>query len=150
MYFTSERRRQAGAALCFQNATSRLATTMQQPPHTQLTQIEGRVSLAISAINRSEFKSVRSAAETYDVDEKTIRRRRAGILPRRDCIPNMKKFTELEESVIIQHSLDLDSRGFSPQLSIIRDMAIRLLAVPEAGPVGIHRSSHFFGQYSDL
>ena len=49
----------------------------------------------------------------------------------------MKKLTELEESVIIQHSLDLDSRGFSPQLSIIKDMANRLLAVHKAGPVGI-------------
>ena len=110
---------------------------MQQPLHAQLTQTEDRVSLAVSAINRNEFKSMRLAAKTYDVQEKTIRRQRAGIPSRRDCIPNMKKLIELEESVIIQHSLDLDSRGFSPQLSIIRDMANKLLAIHEGGSVGI-------------
>ena len=62
----------------------------------------------------------------------------------------MKKLTELEESVIIQHSLDLDSRGFSPQLSIIRDMANRLLAVREAGPVGIQWPSNFIRQSPEL
>ena len=62
----------------------------------------------------------------------------------------MKKLTELEESVIIQHSLDLDSRGFSPQLSIIRDMANRLLAVREAGPVGIQWPSNFIRRSPEL
>ena len=46
---------------------------MQQLPHAQLAQNEGRMSLAVSAINRNQFKSVRYTARTYDVDERTLR-----------------------------------------------------------------------------
>ena len=117
--------------------TTRLATAMQQLPHAQSTQSEGRIVLAMSAIDRNQFKSVRRTAKTYDVVETTLRRRRAGIPSRRDCILKQKKLTELEESVIIQHSLDLDSRGFLPQLSLIRDMANKLLAAQTGRQVGI-------------
>jgi hypothetical protein len=123
---------------------------MQQPPHSQLIQREGRMSLAMSAIDQNQFKSVRHATKTYDVVRTTLRRRRAGILLRRDCLPNMKKLTELEESMIIQHSLDLDSRGFSPQLSLIRDMANRLLAVRAGGQVGILWPSNFVKRSPEL
>ena len=85
------------------------------------------------AIDHNQFKSVYYTAKTYDVVETTLRRQRAGIPSWHDCIPNMKKLTELEEKVIIQHSLELDSRGFSSQLDIIRDMANKLLAVCVGG-----------------
>ncbi|USP74643.1 hypothetical protein yc1106_01917 [Curvularia clavata] len=38
----------------------------------------------------------------YNVAETTLRRRRAGKLARRDCQPNSKKLTKLEEEVIIK------------------------------------------------
>jgi hypothetical protein len=52
--------------------------------------------------------------------------------------------------VIIQHSLDLDSRGFSPQLSLIRDMVNRLLAVQAGEQVGIQWPSNFVKRSSEL
>src|SRR5579862_7674904 len=110
---------------------------MQQQPYSQLTQSEGRIALVISAIDCNQFKSVYYTAKTYDVVETTLRRQRAGIPSRRDCIPNMKKLTELEEKVIIQHSLELDSREFFPQLGVIKDMANKLLAIRASGQVGI-------------
>jgi len=69
---------------------------------------EGRVALAISALKRNQFQSVRRAAATYNVNDRTLRRRRAGIQSRRDCEANLKKLTKLEESAIIQHILNLD------------------------------------------
>ena len=62
------------------------------------------------------------------MSERTIRRRRAGIPARRDCQPNSKKLTKLEEEVIVDHILDLDLRGFAPTYAAVRDMADKLLA----------------------
>jgi len=62
----------------------------------------------------------------------------------------MKKLTDLKEKVIIQHSLELNSRGFSPQLGVIRDMANRLLAVHAGGQVGIRWPSNFINQSPEL
>jgi hypothetical protein len=36
----------------------------------------------------------------YDVDERTLRRRRAGVIARRDCQPNSKKLTQIEEVIV--------------------------------------------------
>jgi DDE superfamily endonuclease len=62
----------------------------------------------------------------------------------------MKKLIELEESVIIQYTLNLDSRGFSPQLSLIRDMANKLLAVYTGRQVGIRWPSNFVKRSPEL
>ena len=70
------------------------------------------------------------------MSERTIRRRRAGIPARRDCQPNSKKLTKLEEEVIVDHILDLDRRGFAPTYAAVRDMADKLLAARGAGQVG--------------
>jgi hypothetical protein len=123
---------------------------MPQPPHSQLTQREGRMSLAMLAIDQNQFKSVRGTAKTYDVVRTTLRRRHTGIPSKRDCISKSKKLTELEEEVIIQHSLDLDSRGFSPQLNLIRDMANRLLAIHAGRQVDIQWPSNFINRSSEL
>jgi hypothetical protein len=69
---------------------------------------EADIQLAISAINTQQIRSGRSAAIIYDVDDRTLRRRRAGVIARRDCQPNSKKLTQIEEEVIVQHILDLD------------------------------------------
>ena len=123
---------------------------MQQPPHLQSTQNEGRISLAISAINQGQLQSVRRAAKSYDAVRTTLRRRRTGIRPRRDCTPNLRKFTDLEESVIIQHALDLDSRGFPPRLGAVEDMANQLLAARGGGKVGINWPSNFIKRTPEL
>jgi hypothetical protein len=65
-----------------------------------------------------------------------LRDRRAGIAARRNCEPNSKKLSKLEEEVIVRHILDLDLRGFAPTLGAVRDMADKLLAERSAGKVG--------------
>ena len=100
---------------------------------TRLPYKEADVSLAILAIKRNQVQSIRRAAATYKVSRRTIDRRRAGITARRNCEPNLKKLTKLEEEVITRHILDLDSRGFPPTLNAVQDMANKLLTERGAG-----------------
>jgi hypothetical protein len=76
---------------------------MAQRNATLLASNEADIQLAISSINSDQIQSNRSAAAIYSVSERTIRRRRAGIPARRDCQPNSKTLTQLEEEVIISH-----------------------------------------------
>ena len=108
------------------------------------------VQLAISSIKSYQIKSNRRAATIFSVSERTIRRRRAGVPARRDCQPNSKKLTELEEEVIVRHILDLDQRGFGPTYTAARDMANKLLAARSAGRVGVHWPRNFVKRIDSL
>ena len=104
----------------------------------ETTSKESRIILAIQALKRSQKLSIRSAARIYNVSETTLRERRAGRPARRDIAANSRKLTDLEESVIVQHILELDSKGFPPRLSIIKDIANQLLATRNASRVSKH------------
>jgi hypothetical protein len=56
---------------------------------------------------------------------------------RRDCQPNTKKLTQLEEEVIVRYILDLDQRGFAPTYAAVRDMADRILGARGGGQVSV-------------
>lgn len=56
--------------------------------------------------------------------------------PRRDIIANSRKLTNLEESVLIKYILDLATKGFPPRVSVVEDMANRLLATRDSPRVG--------------
>jgi hypothetical protein len=106
---------------------------MAPPTQPQLASAEADIHLAILAINCNQIQSVRGAAQTFAVPRTTLRRRRAGTATRRDCQPNLKKLTQLEEEVIVRYILDLDQRGFSPTYAAVRDMADKLLATRGGG-----------------
>jgi hypothetical protein len=116
----------------------------------QITSNEADVQLAISSIKSHQLKSNRKAAAVYNVSDRTLRRRRAGVPARRDCPPKTKKLTELEEEVIVGHILDLDQRGFSPTYTVIRDMADKLLAARGGGRVGVNWPATFVRRTSRL
>ena len=97
---------------------------------------ETDIQLAISSLNAHQIQSNRRAAATFNVTRSTLQNRRNGKPARRDCQPNSKKLTKLEEEVIVNYILDLDLRGFSPTYVAVRDMADRLLAARGAGQVG--------------
>jgi len=80
----------------------------------------------------------------------TLRDRRAGKPARRDCQPNSKKLTELEEEVIVKYILDLDTRGLAPTYAAVRDMADKLLAARGGGHVGVHWPRHFVKRTDSL
>ena len=89
---------------------------------------EARIILAMEAIQTSKRKlSQRKAAQIYNVSKTTLRSRIIGRPSRSDTQPNCSKLTELEENIIIQHIFNKDSRGFSPRLADVEDMANYLL-----------------------
>jgi len=127
-----------------------LPIAMPPPNRVQSIQKEGRISIAIHAIQSHQFQSNRSAATTYDIPKSTLHDRIHGKSSRRDCEPNSKKLIKLEETVIIQHILDLDLRGFAPKLSAVIDIANKLLTVWNSGRVRIKWPSNFVKRSPEL
>ncbi len=70
--------------------------------------------------------------------------------PRRDILANSRKLSDLEESVLVQHILDLGTKGFPPRMSIVEDMANRLLTTRDAPRVGTRWASHFVKRRPEL
>ena len=97
---------------------------------------ERDVMLALQAMKTNPKLSARAAGELYKVDHEKLCRRNRGIPARRDIQANSRKLTNLEESVLVQYILDLAAKGFPPQLSIVEDMANRLLTTRDASRVG--------------
>jgi hypothetical protein len=92
-------------------------------PHT-----EGRVLLAIKAFTQGQFTSIKAAATAYDAPYTTTLRRAQGRPPRRECQPNGRKLSSTEESALENWIISLDTRGFPPRVSAVRDMANLLLS----------------------
>jgi hypothetical protein len=113
-------------------------------------QKEGRLLLAEQAIVRGQISSDRAAAKVYNIIDRTLQRRRAGIPSRRDCTPNLRKLTDLEESVILERVLDLDSRGFGPRLAQVEDMANQLRTARGKGTVGKNWAYNFVRRMPEL
>jgi hypothetical protein len=88
---------------------------------------EAKIILAIEAIRTSKKLSRRKATELYEVPFSTLNGRingRTTLLERR---PVNTKLSKLEEEVIIQYILNLDSRGFAPRLVSVEDIANYIL-----------------------
>jgi hypothetical protein len=111
---------------------------------------EGRLILAIQAIQNDPNLSARAAAKIYTVSQRTLSRRLKGTPSRRDSIPNSRKLSNLEEKIIVEYALDLDSRSFPPRLRDVEDMANRLLADRDAPPVGKRWASNFVKRQPEL
>ena len=98
---------------------------------------ESRIIMAMEAIQTSRKRiSRRATAKLYDVPETTLRDQITGRPARQDVRPNRHKLTNLEEEVLIQYILDLDLRGFAPQLDGVEDIANLLLKSRGRDPVG--------------
>ncbi|KAL9568850.1 hypothetical protein ACKAV7_006995 [Fusarium commune] len=112
--------------------------------------IEARTLLALLALQNDPKLSIRRAATIYEIKEQRLRRRRNGIQSRVNWIPKSRKLSDLEEEVIVQFILDLDSRGFPPRLRGVEEMANRLLADRNASPVGKRWASNFIKRHPEL
>ena len=88
---------------------------------------ESQLLLAIQAIKNDPSLSHRKIAKIYNVSRTTLAQRLRGRQSSRDIMPNSRKMTDIEESVIVRYILELDSQGFPPRLSHVEDMANRLL-----------------------
>jgi hypothetical protein len=123
---------------------------MPQPNTTQLVQKEGRIALAISAVEQQQLQTLQRAAATYNVPVSTLRTRYARVTSRRDCEATSKKLTTREELVIKEDILELDSRGFSPKYSIAQDIADKLLAQRSRSQVGKNWPANFVRRTLEL
>jgi hypothetical protein len=81
---------------------------MAPPAQAQLASYEADIHLAISALQQNQIQREAVAARSFNVSRDTLHRRRAGKPARRDCQPNSKKLTQLEEEVIVSYILNLD------------------------------------------
>jgi hypothetical protein len=80
--------------------------------------------------------SQRRAATVFNIQESTLRRRRAGKPSRRNISANSSKLSRHEEEVVIQYIRKLDARGFAPTLSYVQEMTNQLLAACGGTQVG--------------
>jgi hypothetical protein len=79
-----------------------------------------------------------------------MRDRRAGKPARRDCQPNLKKLTTVEEEVIVSYIIKLDLRGFAPTYAAVGNIANRLLAARGADQVGVYWPRNFVKRTDSL
>jgi hypothetical protein len=123
---------------------------MSQQPQPKKTYTEADVQLALFDVQRDQILSIRRAELIYKVPERTIRRRRDGKHSRRDCEPNSKRLTKLEEEAIVHRILDEVLRGVPPSKANVRDMADRLLRDRGGKPTGKNWVDNFIKRTPEL
>jgi hypothetical protein len=74
---------------------------------------------------------------------KTLTRRRNGISSRIETITNSRNLSPLEEQVIIRRILDLYEQGFTPEYSMMEDIANLLRQTHSISHVGLRWASNF-------
>jgi hypothetical protein len=111
---------------------------------------EANILLALQALQKDPKLSLQRAAKIYKVNLTTLWCRQQGILSQRDTIPKSRRLSDLEEQVIVQFILDLDSRGFPPRLRGVEEMANQLLADRNAPPVGTRWANNFIKRQPEL
>jgi len=97
---------------------------------------EARIHLTIGAMRQNRKLSRRAAAKVYNARFSTLTDRINGRAPLKERRPATHKLTELEEEIIVQHILELDTRGFGPRLADVEDMANNVLESRTAARVG--------------
>ena len=110
-----------------------------------------RIALAIQATRNGPNRiSQRAAAKLYDIPLSTLNGRINGAQPRRDTRHPHHKLNSIEERVLHDHIIDLDTRGMPPNLAGVEDMA-NLLAESRGGDrVGKHWVRRFIDRNPNL
>jgi hypothetical protein len=111
---------------------------------------ESQIILAIEALRKDKNLSRRKAAAIYNVPEATLHYRMNGRTPKPESRPAAHRLTITEDEAVVRHVLDLDTRGFSPRLADIEDMANLLLLRRDGGRVGKHWAEKFVKRQPEL
>jgi hypothetical protein len=88
---------------------------------------EARIILAIEAIRLSKKINRSNITKIYDILYSILTDRINSRTPIYEYRLGASKLTELEEEIIIQNILDIDTRGFVPRLAGIKDIANYIL-----------------------
>jgi transposase len=111
---------------------------------------EARMILAVKASYENPKLSCRAVARSFRVPESTLRSRVNGHLPLSECRPANTKMTDLEEQIILERILDLDSQGFAPQIASVEDMANFILKSQGKERVGQHWARRFIQRHLEI
>jgi hypothetical protein len=99
-----------------------------------LVQQEGRIQLAIQAYKNSEIRSIRRAAEAFDVPYSTLQDRLSGHLFQAERRNHMHRLTETQEESLIQWIEGRDRRGVAPRPVHVQQMANIILQQDSKDP----------------
>ena len=100
----------------------------------KLVEQEGRLLLAIKAIENGKYSSIRAAAEAFTVPRSTLQDRMKGYESRVVRRHHRHKFSEPKEKSMEEWLLSMDSRGLALIHAMCQDMANLLLRTRELTP----------------
>jgi hypothetical protein len=127
---------------------------MATPQRNNSIEKEGRIALALQALQKDTNQSIRAIARSYEIPESTLRTRYRGTQPKCEILSPLRKLKLSEETALVQWILNLDQRGFPPQIIDVRRMADTLLAArgenPPVRPVGKNWVSRFIDNHDEL
>ena len=101
---------------------------MPPQPHAQKLLKEGRLGLAIASFQSNPQLSMRQLSKAYNISNTTLQRRVRGIHPKYKARSPNRRLLLTEEQALVAWILDLDRRGFPPQIIDVRRMADVLVA----------------------
>jgi hypothetical protein len=111
---------------------------MSQPKRVQISSNEGRILLALSAVQSGQYKTPSTASKMYSVPRNTLYRRINRQTSREDYTPTNRRLSLIEEEVIVENILKLDAQGLSPTIAIVKEIADLIYKVRGAPPVRVN------------
>ena len=99
---------------------------------------EGKIELAIEAIQKKKIPSIAAAARIYGIPRSTLRDRVAGHYPLATTRGHANKMTQLDEDTLTEWILSMEDRGAAPRHAMVRNMANILLAATGSTTVGVN------------
>lgn len=115
---------------------------------------EGRLGLAIASFQSDPRLSIRKLASSYNVPKSTLHTRLQGVQPKHETRSPNRKLLPTEEHSLVQWILDLDRRGYPPQIIDVKRMADVLVTArgeqPPPPPLGQKWVSRFIKAQPEL
>jgi hypothetical protein len=130
--------------------TSYLYHYFSLPNEMESSSKERNLILVLQAMKNNPKLTINAVVKLYEVPRTTFRCRYVGIPSRCDIPANSRKLTPIEESVLLEKILDLDTRGFQTRFVDVTVMADRLRTDRDALRVGIRWVEHFVKRHSEL
>ena len=138
---------------------------MPRKPKPDTFEKEGRMLKAIAAIKSKEFPSAEAAAKHFNVPASTLRHRVKGRVSRREGRAGLQKLTPSQEEELVRWITQLTITGYSPQYSLVREMAEAIRSRPassinastivdpadrKTGPLGKEWVTNFLHRHPEL
>ena len=101
-------------------------------------QHEERIQFAVEALRSGQIRSIRKAADAFDVPKSTLHERVKGVGTRHQAQVRNRKLSPTEKDALIRWIQSMDGRGMSPTIGYIRQMADLLVRERTVTVSGVH------------